>query len=80
MLSHSYLFLYSAIYYVYVHVYMLSLGMRMYMCMQSTEKDVQCLPVLLSTFFFKQIFSLNLELGIQLAGHRCASQWLPTGI
>lgn len=56
MLSHSYLFLYYVIYYVYVHVYMLSLGMHMYMCMQSIEKDVQCLPVLLSTLFFKTKF------------------------
>lgn len=53
LLSHSYSFLYCVIYYVYVRVYMLSLGMQMYICMQSTEKNVQCLPVLSSTLFFK---------------------------
>lgn len=52
-LSHSYLFLYCVIYYVYVQVYMLPLGMQMYIYMQNIERDVQCLPVLSSTLYFK---------------------------
>lgn len=31
-------------------------------------------------YFSRQSLSLNLELGIQLAGHRCALQWFTTGI
>lgn len=75
LLFHSYLFLHCVIYYVCAYYVCVCTGTCTCVCgvqkQMSSVFSYCCLP-----YCLRQSLSLDLELGLQLTGHRCALPWV----